>query len=114
MTTHARTADDDRTSLMRQRPFVFLPLAVLAVTHAAADDIKPAALGSRTVRFTYEARVTPPAGTRVLEMWLPLPREDDQRRCVDAVRGGLRGQSKSFLQFFMRSNFRGVARFHER
>ena len=28
---------------------------------------------------TYEAKVTPPAGSRGLEVWLPLPREDDQR-----------------------------------
>ena len=50
---------------MGRKPLVVLSLAVLAVTHAAADDIVPAALGPRTVRFTYEARVTPPAGTRV-------------------------------------------------
>src|SRR3989442_13496043 len=73
---------------MGQRPFVVLSLAVLAVTHAAADDIAPAALGPRTVRFTYEARVTPPAGTRVLEMWLPLPREDDQRVLDVKLAGG--------------------------
>jgi transglutaminase-like putative cysteine protease len=62
-----------------RKTFVSLLLATLATTPAVADEIAPRALGARTVRFTYEARVTPPAGTRVLELWMPLPREDDQR-----------------------------------
>ena len=62
-----------------RKTFVPLRLATLAGTPAAADEIAPAALGPRSIRFTYEARVTPPAGTRVLEVWMPLPREDDQR-----------------------------------
>src|SRR2546422_471872 len=44
----------------------------------AADPIPPGALGPRVVRLTYEARAAPPDGTRVLELWLPLPREEDQ------------------------------------
>ena len=52
-------------------------LALLAGT-AAAEPITPAQLGPRTVRFTYEMRVTPPPGTKLLEAWLPLPREEDQ------------------------------------
>src|SRR2546426_11656269 len=55
---------------------VLLTASVAAVR--AEDVITPAALGPRTVRLTYEARVTPPDGTRVLELWLPLPREEDQ------------------------------------
>src|SRR5437867_9521411 len=60
-----------------------LPLAVVLSALAAAagradEPIPPAALGPRTVRLTYEARVTPPEGTHVLELWLPLPREEDQ------------------------------------
>src|SRR2546428_7899829 len=54
-------------------------LTTAGVAAARADDaITPAALGPRVVRLTYEARVTPPDGTRVLELWLPLPREEDQ------------------------------------
>src|SRR5437660_9988790 len=54
-------------------------LTTTGVAAARADDaITPAALGPRVVRLTYEARVTPPDGTRVLELWLPLPREEDQ------------------------------------
>ena len=58
-----------------------LPAVVLAVAAAAVgagDAVAPTALGPRTVRLTYEARVTPPEETHVLELWLPLPREDDQ------------------------------------
>ncbi|TMB56702.1 MAG: hypothetical protein E6J60_05525, partial [Deltaproteobacteria bacterium] len=54
-------------------------LTTTGVAGARADDaITPAALGPRVVRLTYEARATPPDGTRVLELWLPLPREEDQ------------------------------------
>src|SRR5947199_9548718 len=54
-------------------------LTTTGVPAARADDaITPAALGPRVVRLTYEARATPPDGTRVLELWLPLPREEDQ------------------------------------
>lgn len=53
-------------------------LILLAASGATADEIAPSALGPRTVRFTYEARVTAPEGAHVLELWLPLPREDDQ------------------------------------
>jgi transglutaminase-like putative cysteine protease len=53
-------------------------LAAGATAIRAEDAIPPAALGPRTVRLTYEARVKPADGTRVLELWLPLPREEDQ------------------------------------
>src|SRR5438105_3422312 len=56
-----------------------LVLILLATAPVRAEPIPPAALGARTVRFTYEARVTPPDGARDVEVWLPLPREDDQR-----------------------------------
>jgi transglutaminase-like putative cysteine protease len=51
---------------------------VLAGARAGADELTRGALGPRTVRFTYEARFAPPAGAGVVEVWLPLPREDDQ------------------------------------
>jgi len=61
---------------------LLLAVALLTTTGVAAaradDAITPAALGPRVVRLTYEARATPPDGTRVLELWLPLPREEDQ------------------------------------
>lgn len=53
-------------------------LVGLSATALAGDPIGPSALGPRTVRFTYEARVTPPAGAHEVQVWLPLPREDDQ------------------------------------
>jgi transglutaminase-like putative cysteine protease len=53
-------------------------LALAATGALAGDPIGPEALGPRTVRFTYEAHVTPPVGAQVIELWLPLPREDDQ------------------------------------
>src|SRR5882724_11375487 len=63
---------------MRRFVFGWLVIA-FAVAPAVADVLGPDALGPRSVRYTYEARVTPPPGSRVLEMWLPLPREDDQQ-----------------------------------
>src|SRR2546428_13365394 len=61
---------------------LLLAVALLTTTGVAAaradDAITPGALGPRVVRLTYEARATPPDGTRVLELWLPLPREEDQ------------------------------------
>ena len=62
---------------------------LVAATAAAADPLTARDLGPRTVRYTYEAKVTPPAGSRVLEVWLPLPREDDQR-VLDVQLGGAR------------------------
>ncbi len=56
-----------------------LLVALLAAVSAGGEPIRPAALGPCTMRFTYEARVTPPVGAREVEVWLPLPREDDQR-----------------------------------
>jgi len=53
-------------------------LSLLAASAFAADPIGPGAVGPRTVRLTYEARVTPPEGAGAVELWLPLPREDDQ------------------------------------
>ena len=53
-------------------------LSLLAASALAADPIGPADLGTRTVRLTYGARVVPPEGASAVELWLPLPREDDQ------------------------------------
>src|SRR5678816_2570397 len=53
-------------------------MLLAAATTAAGDPIATSQLAPRTVRFTYEARVTVPAGTELLEVWLPLPREEDQ------------------------------------
>jgi transglutaminase-like putative cysteine protease len=62
---------------MRTTAFVLL-LATGLPTAGRADPVTPEALGPRTVRLTYEARVTAPPGTKALELWLPLPREEDQ------------------------------------
>jgi transglutaminase-like putative cysteine protease len=60
-------------------PWSLVPVLFLAVlAPAAAETILPSALGPRTTRLTYEAHVTPPPGTHVLELWMPLPREQDQ------------------------------------
>src|SRR5438477_3184558 len=70
------------TTYTRREPMthlVSLALILLATSPVAADPIPPAALGPRTLRFTYEARITPPDGAHEIELWLPLPREDDQR-----------------------------------
>src|SRR5262249_15844074 len=78
---HVTLATLSRDRLRRQIMRSHLPAVVLAVAAAAVrtdDTIAPAELGPRTVRLTYEARVTPPEETHVLELWLPLPREDDQ------------------------------------
>jgi transglutaminase-like putative cysteine protease len=53
-------------------------LAAAAALTAAADEIAPSALGPRTARYVYEARANVPEGARVVELWLPLPREEDQ------------------------------------
>src|SRR5438045_1719453 len=58
---------------------VRLLLAATCATAAFAEPIQPAALGPRTVRFTYEVRATPPPDARDFELWLPIPREEDQR-----------------------------------
>src|SRR2546428_3855925 len=59
---------------------LLLGLTFTAVAVAvAAEPIGPAALGPRTVRFIYEARATPPPEAREFELWLPLPREEDQQ-----------------------------------
>src|SRR5207249_606096 len=55
-----------------------LLLLAAAGPAVAADAIGRDALGSRTVRLAYEARVTPPPGTERVELWLPLPREENQ------------------------------------
>ena len=71
--------------------------ALTAALHSAnLDDEVYSFVGPRTVRFTYEARVTPPAGSRVLELWLPLPREEDQEVLdlkLDGSGGGRREQA---------------------
>ena len=56
----------------------FLIALLFGASVASADELGPAALGPRTVRFTYEARIAAPDGAHLLELWLPLPREDDQ------------------------------------
>ena len=62
------------------RPLVVCLLSTALAAAAAASDVPtPAALGPRTVRFVFEARVTPPAGAHVLELWMPVVREDDQQ-----------------------------------
>jgi transglutaminase-like putative cysteine protease len=68
----------------------FLTVAVvltIAARDAPCDPIERTALGSRTVRLVYEATATPPAGAHVFEVWLPLPREDDQQ-ILDLQLGG--------------------------
>ena len=62
------------------RPIALALLAVaLAGPATGADrELGPADVGPRTVSYTYEARVTPPAGAREVELWLPLPREENQ------------------------------------
>jgi transglutaminase-like putative cysteine protease len=56
-----------------------IPLALLLASPVlAAEALGPEAVGPRTVRFTYEARLVPPAGAHEVELWLPLPREDGQ------------------------------------
>ena len=62
-----------------------LALALLAATAPSgqAAEQSPAVLaagdlGARTVSYVYEAHATPPPGTKVLELWMPLPREEDQ------------------------------------
>lgn len=66
-------------------PRLSLVLALLAATAPSgqAAEQSPAALaagdlGARTVSYVYEAHATPPPGTKVLELWMPLPREEDQ------------------------------------
>ncbi len=54
---------------------LWLYVSVLPV-HAS---ISREELGSRRFRFTYEARIIDiPPGARLLEMWIPLPREEGQ------------------------------------
>src|SRR5207244_13372510 len=55
-----------------------LVLFAFATAALAADTIGRDAVGPRTVRLAYEARVTPPAGVERVELWLPLPREENQ------------------------------------
>lgn len=53
------------------------PAAGPAAASGAAATVDTAALPSRTFRFTYEARIpAPPAGTRQLRVWVPLPRAE--------------------------------------
>jgi len=55
-----------------------LVLSAFATTALGADAIGRDAVGPRTVRLAYEARLTPPPGTERVELWLPLPREENQ------------------------------------
>ncbi len=59
------------------------------LTHADGG-IPPSALGSRIIRYTYEARVSAPPGAQTLEVWLPVPREDDQEVLALNVEGSSR------------------------
>ena len=66
----------------RRLSLVLTLLAATAPSGQAAEQ-SPAVLaagdlGARTVSYVYEAHATPPAGTKVLELWMPLPREEDQ------------------------------------
>jgi transglutaminase-like putative cysteine protease len=72
------------------RRFTIVPILAIILAGAqtrAGDRLGPADLGSRTVSFTYEARVTPPEGTRELDLWMPLPREEDQAVLALSLRG---------------------------
>jgi transglutaminase-like putative cysteine protease len=70
------------------RPLVpYLLVTALVAAPVAADPLGPAALGPRTVRFTYEARVTAPTGAHVVELWMPVVREDDQQVLELRLRG---------------------------
>src|SRR5690349_18225083 len=51
---------------------------LLVASPVVADEIPRSALGARAVRFTYTASFSAPAESEVVELWLPLPREDDQ------------------------------------
>src|SRR5437870_11061424 len=62
--------------MRRRTPALLLPVFAAAVL--ASDTIGRDALGPRTIRLAYEARVTPPPGTERVELWLPLPREENQ------------------------------------
>jgi len=55
-----------------------LLFSVFAAAPLASDTIGRDALGPRTIRLAYEARVMPPPGTERVELWLPLPREENQ------------------------------------
>ena len=55
-----------------------LVLSAFATAALGADSIGRDAVGPRTVRLAYEARLTPPPGTERVELWLPLPREENQ------------------------------------
>ncbi len=57
-----------------------LTAAVILVGAAAAhaEGLERNALGPRTVRYTYEVTVAPPAQAKLVEIAMPMPREDDQ------------------------------------
>ena len=58
--------------------WVAVALVGAVAGRARADEIPHAALGPRTVRIAYQAKVAAPDGAGDVELWLPLPREDDQ------------------------------------
>jgi len=63
------------------RRLMMFAISTITLGPAAAsggEALGPESVGPRTVTFTYEARVTPPADAHELELWLPLPREEDQ------------------------------------
>src|SRR5437870_8895308 len=63
---------------MRSLISSLLLLFASAGSAIAGDTIGRDALGPRTIRLTYEARVEPAPGTERVELWLPLPREENQ------------------------------------
>jgi transglutaminase-like putative cysteine protease len=69
------------------RPVTVVVLSALVAPAAAAGPLGHESVGARTVAYTYEARATPPAGTAVLELWMPLPREEDQAVLALSLRG---------------------------
>jgi transglutaminase-like putative cysteine protease len=61
--------------------FVALGAALGDAGGSAAEQPAPISagdLGARTVSYVYQAHATAPPGTKVLELWMPLPREEDQ------------------------------------
>jgi len=61
-------------------PAAFTDSGPLCIRHRclAADMIGRDAVGPRTVRLAYEARVTPPAGVERVELWLAVTARENQ------------------------------------
>jgi transglutaminase-like putative cysteine protease len=63
---------------MGRRALQVIGTVALLAAAAGAEEIPRSALGPRTVAFTYEATLEPPPGAKLVELWLPLPRDEDQ------------------------------------